>query len=78
MLTLWVSQTRNNSKPIETLKEILYNRVQTYPFSFTNMVNTYSTDMNLWIKQTIDLLREERWNEIDVAHLIEEVEDLGK
>ena len=42
------------------------------------MVNTYSTDMNSWIKQTVDLLREERWNEIDVAHLIEEVEDLGK
>ena len=60
------------------LKEIVYNRAKTYPFSFTNMVNTYSTDMNLWIKQTIDLLREERWNEIDVAHLIEEVEDLGK
>ncbi len=42
------------------------------------MVNTYLTDINLWIKQTIDLLREERWSEIDVAHLIEEVEDLGK
>ena len=42
------------------------------------MTNTYSTDMNSWIKQTIGLLREERWNEIDVAHLIEEVEDLGK
>ena len=42
------------------------------------MTSTYSTDMNSWIKQTIGLLREERWNEIDVAHLIEEVEDLGK
>jgi hypothetical protein len=42
------------------------------------MTNTYSVDMNSWIDQTINLLREERWNEIDVAHLIEEVEDLGK
>ena len=28
--------------------------------------------------RNINLLRAERWNEIDVAHLIEEVEDLGK
>ena len=42
------------------------------------MTTTYSTDMNSWIKQTVGLLREERWNEIDVDHLIEEVEDLGK
>ena len=42
------------------------------------MIDAYSTDMNSWIQQTIHLLRAERWNEIDVAHLIEEVEDLGK
>jgi Domain of unknown function DUF29 len=42
------------------------------------MINTYSTDVNAWIKSTIDLLREKRWNEIDIDHLIEEVEDLGK
>ena len=42
------------------------------------MIDTYSTDMNSWVKQTIHLLREKRWDEIDVAHLIEEVEDLGK
>ncbi len=35
-------------------------------------------DLNSWIGETAQLLREARWQEIDVAHLIEEVEDLGK
>jgi hypothetical protein len=38
----------------------------------------YTTDFNLWAQQTAQLLRERRWHEIDVEHLIEEVEDLGK
>ncbi len=42
------------------------------------MSNLYSIDLNSWIGQTAQLLREARWQEIDVAHLIEEVEDLGK
>lgn len=42
------------------------------------MSETYLTDFNSWIAQTTQLLRERRWNEIDVAHLIQEVEDLGK
>lgn len=36
------------------------------------------TDLNLWIDQTAQLLREGRWPEIDVPTLIDEVEDLGK
>jgi hypothetical protein len=39
---------------------------------------TYTTDFNLWVQQTAQLLRERRWQEIDLEHLIEEVEDLGK
>ena len=39
---------------------------------------TYTTDFNLWSKQTAQLLRERRWQEIDLEYLIEEVEDLGK
>jgi Domain of unknown function DUF29 len=35
-------------------------------------------DFNSWITQTTQLLRENRWHEIDVMHLIEEMEDLGK
>ncbi len=42
------------------------------------MSETYLTDFNLWIDRTTQLLREERWHQIDVAHLIEEIEDLGK
>jgi len=42
------------------------------------MNDTYLADFNSWIDQTAQLLRERRWHEIDVEHLIEEVEDLGK
>lgn len=42
------------------------------------MNDTYLTDFNLWIDKTAQLLREQRWHEIDVVHLIEEIEDLGK
>lgn len=42
------------------------------------MSNLYFADFNLWIAQTTQLLREGRWQEIDLIHLIEEVEDLGK
>ncbi|MEX0270573.1 DUF29 domain-containing protein [Leptolyngbyaceae cyanobacterium UHCC 1019] len=42
------------------------------------MSEQYLADFSLWINQTAQLLRESRWHEIDVPHLIEEVEDLGK
>lgn len=42
------------------------------------MSATYTTDFNLWIQRTAQLLRERRWHEIDLEHLIEEIEDLGK
>jgi hypothetical protein len=42
------------------------------------MSATYLADFNLWLDRTAQLLREQRWHEIDVAHLIEEIEDLGK
>lgn len=42
------------------------------------MNEAYLTDFNSWIDQTVQYLRERRWYEIDVEHLIEEVEDLGK
>ena len=38
----------------------------------------YSTDFDSWVNQTAQLLRERRWQEIDLPHVIEEVEDLGK
>lgn len=42
------------------------------------MSATYKADFNLWIGLTAQLLREKRWTEIELEHLIEEVEDLGK
>jgi hypothetical protein len=42
------------------------------------MSAAYKADFNLWIEQTTQLLRSHSWHEIDVEHLIEEVEGLGK
>jgi hypothetical protein len=37
----------------------------------------YDSDFVDWVSQTARLLREGRFDEVDLAHLIEEVEDLG-
>ncbi len=42
------------------------------------MIEAYTTDFSTWAQQTAKLLREERWQEVDLVHLVEEVEDLGK
>lgn len=42
------------------------------------METTYTTDFNKWVEQTAQLLRSRRWQDLDIQHLIEEVEDLGK
>ncbi|NEO69035.1 DUF29 domain-containing protein [Moorena sp. SIO3H5] len=42
------------------------------------MEKAYTKDFNYWTQQTAQLLREGRWQEIDLENLIEEVEDLGK
>ncbi len=42
------------------------------------MSESYLADFNAWIAQTTQSLRERRWHDIDVVHLIEAVEDLGK
>ena len=42
------------------------------------MSETYLRDFSLWVDQTAQLLREHRWQEIDLPKLVEEVEDLGK
>ncbi|ETX00489.1 MAG: hypothetical protein ETSY1_11055 [Candidatus Entotheonella factor] len=36
------------------------------------------TDFSAWSQHTAQLLRERRWDEIDMEQLIEEVEDLGR
>ncbi|NEP31122.1 MULTISPECIES: DUF29 domain-containing protein [unclassified Moorena] len=42
------------------------------------MEKSYTKDFHSWTQQTAQLLREGRWQEIDLENLIEEVEDLGK
>ncbi len=42
------------------------------------MAEMYLQDFSVWIDHTVQLLRERYWHEVDVAHLIEELEDLGK
>lgn len=38
----------------------------------------YRVDFNLWAQNTAQLLRENKWEKLDLEHLIEEVEDLSK
>jgi hypothetical protein len=35
-------------------------------------------DYYLWLKNTANLLREKNLAELDIPHLIEEIEDMGK
>lgn len=42
------------------------------------MRNDFSTDYHDWLSRTARLLRERRWQELDVEHLADEVEGLGK
>jgi len=43
-----------------------------------NIQSLYEQDFNLWIQNHILLLKEQRFSEIDTAHLIEELEDMAK
>lgn len=38
----------------------------------------YDQDYYLWIQQTIESLQQQKFNELDLANLIEEIEDMGK
>lgn len=42
------------------------------------LANLYACDFNLWIEQTIQKLKNRQFEELDVEHLIEELQDLGK
>jgi hypothetical protein len=43
-----------------------------------NLKNLYEDDEHLWLEETIQLLRENRLDELDIENLIEELESLGK
>ncbi|MBV8885923.1 MAG: DUF29 domain-containing protein [Chroococcidiopsidaceae cyanobacterium CP_BM_RX_35] len=38
----------------------------------------YDSDYYLWLEKTVHLLREERWQELDILNLVEELEDMGR
>ena len=42
----------------------------------TNLKNLYEPDEHLWLEETIKLLHEKRFNDLDIDHLIEELESL--
>ena len=43
-----------------------------------NLKELYEIDDHLWLEKTIDLLKENKWNELDLENLIEELESLAK
>ncbi len=42
-----------------------------------NLKELYEIDDYLWIQETVKLLKEKKFNELDLENLIEELEDLG-
>ncbi|MBE8988943.1 DUF29 domain-containing protein [Nostoc sp. LEGE 12450] len=44
----------------------------------TNLKQLYETDENLWLEQTIELLKQKQFHQLDVENLIEELISLGK
>jgi hypothetical protein len=38
----------------------------------------YEDDLDLWLREQIELLRQKRINEVDLPNLIEELEDMGR
>ena len=41
-------------------------------------LNLYQQDFFAWTEQQINYLQNQQWNQLDLAHLIEEIETLGK
>ncbi len=44
----------------------------------TNLKELYEIDDNLWLEETVKLLKENRLNELDLENLIEELESLAR
>jgi hypothetical protein len=43
----------------------------------SNLKELYEKDNYLWLEETVKLLKEKKFNELDLENLIEELEDLG-
>jgi hypothetical protein len=46
--------------------------------STANTANLYDRDYYLWLTHTAQLIKEGKFSEVDVANLIEEIEDMGR
>jgi hypothetical protein len=46
--------------------------------SVSATANFYEQDYYLWLQHTLKLLRENQLSELDIPHLIEEMEDMGR
>ncbi|NEX20624.1 DUF29 domain-containing protein [Thiorhodococcus mannitoliphagus] len=44
----------------------------------TDLATLYQTDYAAWAQRNAELLRERRFDELDIAHLLEELSDMGK
>lgn len=44
----------------------------------TNLKELYETDDSLWLEETIELLKQRQFNQLDLENLIEELTSLGK
>ena len=47
-------------------------------FHPSDLAQLYETDPTLWLEKTIECLKSDRLDQLDIEHLIEELEDLGK
>jgi len=45
---------------------------------FTNYANDYESDFYAWTQNQAQILRDRQWQLIDVEHLAEEIEDMGR
>jgi len=43
-----------------------------------NITKLYETDYDVWFAQNLESLRQHKFDELDINHLIEEMEDMGK
>lgn len=48
------------------------------PNQSMSALNLYEIDFYAWTQEQATLLRDEKWSQIDLPHLIEEIESLGK
>ena len=44
----------------------------------SNLISLYENEYEQWLVQTVNLLKENRFNELDTEHLIEELEELSR